>query len=665
MAGFLLFRQKRTAIFVDSKEACPVMNLRILIFIPLLVCSIASQAQVVKRDLNHKIAKEGLALKIDPDSKWYNTDRERNLNDQPGRMIMAHLWNPELPEGEFSIVRANEIRDKYGVAVVVSILDGNNPLYENELVVQNLIKQHRVNHPVLVSKNFLGLEIMNEIPYPSFIGFDSDANSFGRYNGLDEMDLMMSNLDILNEGVFKEMNMRRTSLFPKMSPGEIERLFHYPHDAVCSDELQMCFVADTYNNQVTVWDANGALLEVIGTGTKGSNDDRFGNCQFNRPQGLAIDEKNRRVYISDSHNHTIRMADLDTRELKTILGNGERLSKKVKWVDSTSTSINFPTGLSFRDGQLYIAMTGEDRIWQYDVLSRRAKPILGDRKRQSLDGSRGECSFNLPTGIIALDNDQLYVWDSGSDQLRFVDELRTVVTLELPEVDGKAASGVSRIYYHKEKLYIPDTYNNRLLVWNQNKLTRLAGTGKPGLLDDRKGKSEFFHPVAASMLNRSLVVLDKNNQALRTVHPKKGRTKTMKLTDLAPIFMVVQAYDRGYQKHVDELFLKPGTNSLFVKLELPEHLEWYDAGRNEVDIEASNFNRLVSSRIRRGYVELECKGDEINTNVNLQLYMTVKDKRDDQIYFRSALLFIPFFVDDDGDAEHDIKWSAFEEMAEP
>lgn len=665
MAGFLLFRRKRTAIFVRSKESCPVMKLRILFFIPLLVCAYATQGQGVKRDLSYKVSKESIALKIDPDSKWYNADRERNLNDQPRRMIMAHLWNPELPEGEYSIIRANEIRDKYGVAVVVSILDGNNPLYDNELVVQNLIEQHRVNHPVLVSKNFLGLGIMDEIQYPSFIAFDSDAHSFGRYIGLADMESVIPNLEAMSVKLFTEMNMRRTSLFPKMSPGEIERLFHFPHDVVCSDELQMCFVADTYNNQVTVWDANGALLEVIGTGTAGKNDERFGNCQFNRPQGLAIDEKNRRLYISDSHNHLIRMADLDTRELKTILGDGERLSKQVKWVDSTSASINFPTGLSFRDGQLYIAMTGESRIWQYDALSKRAKPILGDQKRQSIDGARGECSFNLPTGIIALDNDQLYVWDSGSDQLRFVDELRTVVTLELPEVDGKAASGVSRIYYHKDKLYIPDSYNNRLLVWNKNKLTHLAGTGEPGLLDNRKGKSEFFHPVSASMINRKLVVLDKNNQALRTVHPKKGKTKTMKLTDLAPIFMVVQAYDRGYQKHVDEVFLRSGVNSVFVQLELPEHLEWYDAGRNEVDIEASNFNRLVSNRIRRGFVELECKGDEINTNVNLQLYMTVKDKRDGQIYFRSALLFIPFLVDEDSDTVHDLKWSAFQELAEP
>ncbi|MFQ3609982.1 MAG: thioredoxin-like domain-containing protein, partial [Fimbriimonadales bacterium] len=79
------------------------------------------------------------------------------------------------------------------------------------------------------------------------------------------------------------------------------------------------YVADTYNNKIKRIDlARGEITTFLGTGEEGARDgDR---PTFDEPGGLTY--ANGKLYIADTNNHLIRVADLKTRRVETLLIKG-------------------------------------------------------------------------------------------------------------------------------------------------------------------------------------------------------------------------------------------------------------------------------------------------------------------------------------------------------
>lgn len=77
----------------------------------------------------------------------------------------------------------------------------------------------------------------------------------------------------------------------------------------------LLYVADTYNNKIKVLDPNkGTAKTLFGTGKTGLRDGK--EPLFDEPGGLsAVDG---RLYIADTNNHVVRVADLATPEVSTF-----------------------------------------------------------------------------------------------------------------------------------------------------------------------------------------------------------------------------------------------------------------------------------------------------------------------------------------------------------
>ena len=79
---------------------------------------------------------------------------------------------------------------------------------------------------------------------------------------------------------------------------------------------RLLYVADTFNNKVKV--VNPETREVqtfLGTGGAGYRDGS--NPLFHEPSGLSVTAD--RLYVADTNNHTIRIADLATGEASTLI----------------------------------------------------------------------------------------------------------------------------------------------------------------------------------------------------------------------------------------------------------------------------------------------------------------------------------------------------------
>ena len=77
------------------------------------------------------------------------------------------------------------------------------------------------------------------------------------------------------------------------------------------------YVADTYNHKIKrVLPKTRSAFTVAGTGSPGHIDGPFTQARFSEPCGLSI--ANGKIYIADTNNHAIRVADMDTSEVATV-----------------------------------------------------------------------------------------------------------------------------------------------------------------------------------------------------------------------------------------------------------------------------------------------------------------------------------------------------------
>ena len=77
------------------------------------------------------------------------------------------------------------------------------------------------------------------------------------------------------------------------------------------------YVADTYNHKIKrVLPKTRSAFTVAGTGSPGHVDGPFAQARFSEPCGLSI--ANGKMYIADTNNHAIRVADMDAGEVATV-----------------------------------------------------------------------------------------------------------------------------------------------------------------------------------------------------------------------------------------------------------------------------------------------------------------------------------------------------------
>jgi predicted CXXCH cytochrome family protein len=133
-------------------------------------------------------------------------------------------------------------------------------------------------------------------------------------------------------------------------PGE----FQYPFQ-IATDRDGYLNVVDIANARVQAFDRTGRFFSSLG---------RFGLAagELYRPNGLAIDRETDTVFVSDGYFGTI-----------AVFRKGEALGQ-LRDGDGKPVVLDSPTGLSFRDGKLYVAETGGSRVHRYAVAYREGTP---------------------------------------------------------------------------------------------------------------------------------------------------------------------------------------------------------------------------------------------------------------------------------------------------
>lgn len=81
------------------------------------------------------------------------------------------------------------------------------------------------------------------------------------------------------------------------------------------------YITDTYNHKIKrVLPVTRSAFTVLGTGSAGHIDGPALEAQFSEPSGISF--ANGKMFIADTNNHAIRVADIETGEVSTLEING-------------------------------------------------------------------------------------------------------------------------------------------------------------------------------------------------------------------------------------------------------------------------------------------------------------------------------------------------------
>lgn len=175
-----------------------------------------------------------------------------------------------------------------------------------------------------------------------------------------------------------------------------------------------CYIT-TDNGIVIISLINGNYIDTIGKGYRKSEeegeddeysliDSDFNQSVFNHPDGIIY--HNNKLYICDCFNHVIRLIDLETKTVKTLIGCGESGYKNGSFNHS---KLYYPRRLCIYsinnnneiNGLLLTEMS--DTIRYIDLSSGIINTYCGNGHSGFVDGKANSCEFSTPIGLALIE----------------------------------------------------------------------------------------------------------------------------------------------------------------------------------------------------------------------------------------------------------------------
>ncbi len=180
-------------------------------------------------------------------------------------------------------------------------------------------------------------------------------------------------------------------------------------------------------------------------------------------------------------------------------------------IAGTNGEVGEPFGLAMRGEDVYISDGQNDEIWRISA-SKTSVFAAG---------------LDTPSGIAFDKDGNLIVADSGSHTIKSINakgEVTTIagITNRSGFADGDAATALFNapigVAVIESKIYVTDTYNDRIRVIEYGKVSTLAGIGK-GFANGDAATAKFDTPTGIAIWQDKLIVADTGNNRIRVVEP--------------------------------------------------------------------------------------------------------------------------------------------------
>ena len=287
------------------------------------------------------------------------------------------------------------------------------------------------------------------------------------------------------------------------SLGKANGQFYQP-EGIAIDAAGYVYVADTGNNRIQKFKADGTY--VTQWGSFGSLPDHTTTppSRFSRPVGIAVDV-NGYVYVADCDNSRIQKFKADgtyvTQWGTQGTGNGQF---------GVAPGIG-PYGVAVdnRSNKVYVVDDTNNRIEVFDRVG-------GYLTTWGSLGS-GNQQFNRPKGIAIDVNTDVYVADPGNRRIQKFKSDGTPVSIwsSVPSPVGKTPSFISPYGVAVDAIgnvFVTDVINNRVIKFGSTYGNVITQWGSSG---NAKGQFSSPYGIAVSKTNGYVYVLDSRNNRIQ------------------------------------------------------------------------------------------------------------------------------------------------------
>lgn len=620
------------------------------------------------------------APEFPPDLQWLNTDQPLTLSQLRGKVVLLDFWTYCCINCMHILPELKQIEDKWHDDLIV--IGVHSAKFTGEGDTENIrqaILRYEIEHPVI---NDAGFNVWREYAvraWPTIAIIDPEGKLVAVQPGettFERLDPVVSQLvaTARADGTLKPSALNLT-LERDKAP---RTLLAFPGKVLADPEGERLFIADSTHHRYLVCSLDGKVQQIIGSGVEGFADGAFTEAQFRKPQGMALDGD--RLYLADTENHAVRVADLRAKTVTTLAGNGHKPTGYNRTGSGREVALHSPWALAIVDRLLYVAMAGSHQLWTISLKNGDALPFAGSAMEDIVDGPRysggsrrGTAALAQPSGLAPA-GDRLYFVDSETSSVRYVTlgangQVKTLIgqgLFEFGDIDGDRSTARLQhplgIAYVDGVLYLADTYNNKLkrLDPADGRVETFAGTGEGSAKDGPALQATFDEPGGLSYANGKLYVADTNNSAVRVVdlETKQVRTLDLKNPEMA------RPPHRPRQAPATKLppvTVAPGQARIELKITCPEGLHLNPEAPVTVTLEAEPAG--VATRPEQP-VSAPAGQPEISIPLTLQAGTTTLTLSIDSYlctttgsgacYFDATRYALPVTVEDDA-TEHTIR----------
>jgi thiol-disulfide isomerase/thioredoxin len=590
--------------------------------------------------------------------EWLNVDRRYSIKDFKGKFVLLDFWTYCCINCMHVIPELKSLEEKYPELIVIGV---HSAKFHNERILENIaqaVLRYGIEHPIIIDNNFEIWKTYGIDSWPSFILIGPDRQIIGRASGegiFERLDAVMGKLISVYRDTGK-LNRERMhfALLKEVAP---ETFLRFPGKIDVDSIARRLFISDSNHHRIVIANPDGDVLDVIGSGVQGRRDGTFGEAEFYRPQGLAFDPARNRLYVADTENNLIRMADLKEKTVTTIAGSDEMGRPVKKENEVPEIFLSSPWDLTILGEYLYIAMAGYHQIWRLNLDSLGVDVCAGSGAEGVLDGPRLKASLAQPSGITT-DGHALYFADSEASALRMVqdDVVTTLIGKGLfifGDEDGRFPEARLQhpigVHYNENALYIADSYNHKVkrADLKTREVITIAGTGTAGRGDGDALKAGLNEPNDVAFLDGRLYIADTNNHAVRVYEPKTESLSTMTfgpaLKETAETAIILT-----------ERSIPSKAKGIYFQLVLPDGYHWNEMAEQLIEVSSENPEIIAVSEPSKEngfcfYIPLQVMGTG-RTALNIQLVGYYCDK-EASCCFQPAKFVLPLRVEESAPME--------------
>ncbi len=451
---------------------------------------------------------------------WLNVTRPITAEDMKGRMVLVDFWTYGCINCMQVIPDLEYLEHKFGESLL--IIGVHSAKFQGEQGSERILaaaQRFGLKHPVVNDSDFAIWKSFGVRAWPTLVLLGPDGKELARYSGeghRDEIEKdVQKNIDLVTA---------KNSLESLVALDTNQSILSFPSRIKpMGDDF---LIADSGHNRLLVVAPDGKVKTVLGSGVRGFKDGGIKTAEFNNPRGM--EHLGKRIIVADTGNHALREVNLETGQVTTLVGTGKRgFTHNILGRFSAEIDLASPWDVAFipdqRKTQFAVALAGTHQLGLYDDETKKLTLLAGNGREDIADGEAKESELAQPSGLSITSAGVIYFVDAESSALRVlrngkVETLIGTGLFDFGHKDGKYPEAQLQhpqgLFASEQKVYVADTYNNALRIYDVGTKTISTLTLTEGTLSE---------PGSIWVQGNSAYVADTNHHQIKIVDVKTGK----------------------------------------------------------------------------------------------------------------------------------------------